>query len=614
MAMLPTIESVARSARWAWRRARAGQAAFLALGAALAGATAAALGFELFADGLTTAHGLLLAAWFGSVPIAAAVAALVPIPLARAASELDRRAGYGDRLGTALEFADDRSPMAARQRADAAEIAATAAPPRSFFPVGITGRQVGRIAGLLALFLLVGGASLTWRLGPAAPPPPSEPTAAEDLLALIEADRQRLSELGDKEAVRLLTDLERTIRQIQAREEELRQRVARRVHRSEPDEAVPPPPLEALDLQVFDDAIADSDLITVEDLARLEEETLNQLRLTDAQTDELVSQLFEHSRTATRLLDDFQYSQRNELAATQEARNRDDSWDGGASEGQDMRDATGGTDPAQDAFGEYGAQSIEDPSQDIQDLIRRDLSPEAMAEHDAGHDQRESFSQFLKEFVKDVRDIVADAAMGRAPDKDKKKQKGREVKVDPGDGIADKRAPMKDNGFEEMGDTKRHEADAPSELAGDGPGASPEGGERRKGPVSDNAMAMKGPPEAGTEAGASGAGTGSPHATGGLAALLGKVVTPPESSLGPLEQVLSQLAQGRLPPEEREAMFDRIARHKVEGGPASEADDVVIDYFAEAEELMVSNRDSLPPLFRDYAQSYFEAIKPGSGD
>jgi hypothetical protein len=423
-----------------------------------------------------------------------------------------------------------------------------------------------------------------------------------------------LSELGDKEAVRLLTDLERTIRQIQAREEELRQRVARRVHRSEPDEAVPPPPLEAPDLQVFDDAIADSDLITVEDLARLEEETLNQLRLTDAQTDELVSQLFEHSRTATRLLDDFQYSQRNELAATQEARNRDDSWDGGASEGQDMRDATGGTDPAQDAFGEYGAQSIEDPSQDIQDLIRRDLSPEAMAEHDAGHDQRESFSQFLKEFVKDVRDIVADAAMGRAPDKDKKKQKGREVKVDPGDGIADKRAPMKDNGFEEMGDTKRHEADAPSELAGDGPGASPEGGERRKGPVSDNAMAMKGPPEAGTEAGASGAGTGSPHATGGLAALLGKVVTPPESSLGPLEQVLSQLAQGRLPPEEREAMFDRIARHKVEGGPASEADDVVIDYFAEAEELMVSNRDSLPPLFRDYAQSYFEAIKPGSGD
>ncbi len=87
----------------------------------------------------------------------------------------------------------------------------------------------------------------------------------------------------------------------------------------------------------------------------------------------------------------------------------------------------------------------------------------------------------------------------------------------------------------------------------------------------------------------------------------------PEAAAGPLEEVLSQLGQGRLPPEEREALFDRIARHKVQAGPASEADDVMVDYFAEAEELMVSNSDSLPALFRDYAHTYFEAIRPGAG-
>ncbi|MCP4868338.1 MAG: hypothetical protein GY898_06440 [Proteobacteria bacterium] len=609
--MLRGIESVARSAGRAWKRARAGSAALTALAAALIGASATALVLEVTRGGLGIVHWPWLAAWLLLLPIAAAVAVLRPIPGAVAASELDRRAGYADRLGTALEFAADPSPMAALQREDAAAFAAAAAPAAAF-GVPWTGRTFARLAALLALFLLIGGASLTWRLGPAEPEPEPEPTAADDLLALIEADRLRMEELGDKEAVRLLTDLERTIRQIQAREEELRERVARRI-KPEEDEGFVEPELDEPELPEELDAVVDNDLITAEDLERLEESTLEQLRLTDAETDELVSQLFDHSRTAQKLLDEFEYSQKDEIDAAHEAHG--DEWTN-PTEGTDMRDFAGGEDPVRDAFGEYGAESVDDPSQDIQDVIRRDLSEEGMGEHDLGHDKRESFNQFLQDFVKDVREIVSDAAMGRST-KDKKpgKKNGREVNVDPGDGVADKSNSMEESGFEEMDDSKRHEGEAPSEMVGEGEGPGPEqGGSMKKGPVSEDAMAMKGPAGTGTEAGASGAGTGNPNATGGLAALLDKVVSPEAASQGPLEQALTQLAQGRLPPEQREAVFDRIARHKVQAGPATEADDVVVDYFAEAEELMVSNRDSLPPLFRDYAQSYFEAIKPGSDD
>ena len=73
-----------------------------------------------------------------------------------------------------------------------------------------------------------------------------------------------------------------------------------------------------------------------------------------------------------------------------------------------------------------------------------------------------------------------------------------------------------------------------------------------------------------------------------------------------------------MPAEERERVFDRMARHKVQAGLTSEADDMMFDYFAEAEELIADHGEYLPPLFRDYAHSYFDAIRPGgpaaSGD
>ncbi len=76
--------------------------------------------------------------------------------------------------------------------------------------------------------------------------------------------------------------------------------------------------------------------------------------------------------------------------------------------------------------------------------------------------------------------------------------------------------------------------------------------------------------------------------------------------------MLGKLGEGSLPTEDRKQLFDRLARHKVQAGLASEADDVLLDYFAQAEEL-IEGEEQFSPLFRDFATLYFDSIRPGSG-
>lgn len=614
--MLRVVQATARRASRAWRTSRALDAALAAAVVGLLCAAVNAAVLELATvEGLLLGHLLPLAAWLLLAPAAALIAASRPIALARAASEADRRAGLHDRLGTALEFSQDASAMALLQRADAASAAQGLATGRLF---GVLwGRRLGWLFATLALLLMVIGAGLTFHFGPA-PPPQVEvgPDTTQDLLAAIDRERAVYEELGDKRAVRLLTDLGRTIRQIEAREEELRQIVERKQALPEEDDPEPEPDEPDLALpDVRDDALAE--LITAEDLARLEAETLDQLEMTDEQERELVAQLFDHTRTAKRLTDDFEYMQRDELETMHSS---------ASSSAYDMSSATdGGVD---DQLGEAMSQAMSDvgggqisvdsdPTNGVEDMLRRDLSDETLAEHDAGHDRTESFNQFLQEFVKDMKDVVADAALGRSEDRKKdKKDKGREVQVDTGSGMVDKSDAMAESGFEEMGDSKRTSGAAPpEEMAGSLDDAAVGDGQMQAGPPAADAMAMQAPgDQVGTSAGASGAGHGAPSTPDeGLAGLIDKTVSS-DSGDGPLEEVLSQLGQGRLPEGQAEALFDRLARHKVEAGLASEADDVVVDYFAAAEEMMVSNRDSLPVLFRDYAHAYFEAIRPSNAD
>ena len=127
--------------------------------------------------------------------------------------------------------------------------------------------------------------------------------------------------------------------------------------------------------------------------------------------------------------------------------------------------------------------------------------------------------------------------------------------------------------------------------------------------MSSQMMAMKGPATGETSPGSSGAGTGS-AAPGreGLKAML-EEMDPQRQT--PIEDLMSQMGVGRMPPEQRAALFEQLARMQVQTSAGAEQDDdLTTDYFRDADELLVANREQLPPLFRDYAHDYFEAIRP----
>ena len=110
------------------------------------------------------------------------------------------------------------------------------------------------------------------------------------------------------------------------------------------------------------------------------------------------------------------------------------------------------------------------PIEKDMDLHTRDLSAEALIEHDAAHDTQQSFNQFLKEFAGDLQDMAAEKATGR-----KRKKKGdekRHIKGHMGgEAVADKSAAMEERGFEEVGAQKRHSSPAtPEDMAGLEPG------------------------------------------------------------------------------------------------------------------------------------------------
>lgn len=600
--MLDAIERTARSAAAAWRRSRAIEAGLAGLTGALFALVLHALALEL-GPGLQPAHLPPLLAWLLLAPGCALVAALRPIDLAAAAAEADARAGLSDRLGTALEFASTDAPLVATQRADAAAFAASTSA-GSLFPVP-WGRHLPRLVALLVLALGVTGAGLTFQLRPASVEPEVE-APDDDLLASIDRAIDEYEEVGDKEAVRLLTDLDRTIRQIRARETRLRKAVQKKKELApEPDddvepEALPPAPKPREDRR---------QRITADDLARLEEETVDQLAMTDAQQADMVADLFAHTRTATEMMHEFHHHEVHEAEVSAQSANAavrepaaGQGIDSMAANNQDLNDV------ANLARG-TNSDALQNHGEEREDMIRRDLSDEAQAAHDRAHDTQESFNQFLRDFVKDVQDIVAEAAVG----KQKKKNNGKEVQVNNGQGVEDKSDAMAESGFEEMGDSKRHsDAAPPEDLAGlpsqPGQGPPPEGAQMKEGSGTPEGPRMQGDSGGETSAGAQGAGSGNPNQEDGLAALL-HGLKPQEG--GRLEQALGQLAQGRMPPDVREQLLDRVARHKVQAGLASEADDVLVDYFADAEDLMVDHQDTLPPLFRDYARSYFDSIKPG---
>ncbi len=614
-ASIEPIRAAALRAVAAWRLQRAGTGGMLGLWIGLHGLAFTAVWFEFGqGDGLLVSQLGPMMTWLLSVPLGAVVGWLRPLPVAKAAHELDLRAGLDDRISTALEFAGDLSPMARLQRIDAVSVAGVNATP--LFPVPWRRGWPWLVAALLLGLVCIGGA-LSFDLGTASPEGLAEPVIPEDdLLQAIETARETLLERGDKEGARILDDMAREVRKIQVRREELKRRIAER------RASAPPPPPEAEEPEFElpppsagkkDDG-PKGDLITAEDLEALEADMVEGLSMTEAQMGDLTSKMFASTRAAKKLNEEFHHHVEHEMDATLEAENPSMYGTGQSSAGQ-VNERISNMD-----MGLGGAQSdrLSDAG-DVEsrgnDMITRDLSAESQAAHDAAHDQQHSFNEFLKDFVKDMQGTVAEAAMGKKPGK-----KSKEVQVSGPQAMADKRDAMAEAGFEEMGDMKRSNGDAPPEepmggQSGSGagePGDGPPPDDLSKlkpgsGEPGDDAIAIKADSGGGqTSAGAQGAGSGDPNSQDGQAAHLQGLA----QLSGPLDEVLGQLGGGNLPDEERKQLFDRLARHKVQAGLASEADDVLLDYFAQAEEL-IADEEQLSPLFRDFATLYFDSIRPG---
>jgi len=546
--------------------------------------------------GLAVAHLPPLALWLLPALVAGLVRWGFAPDAAASAAELDARLGLDDRLGTALEFAGADAPLVADQRADAAAHAASVDPAGAFSPAW---RRLGpALLSAVLLLMLVTGAGLTWQW--TAPP---EPTAveqsADDLLAAIDRERAQRIDVGDREAVRLLNDLQRRIERITAREAVLRKELAKReppppaAATEEEPELEPPPVPEQVDRG-----------ITVEDLDALEAATLEELALTDAMEAEIVSELFNETDVARRLMEEFSELDHAEMEATHNSVDASTYGDRTAADEAVQRAMNEGMTGNDQLDANQNLTESEDTIQNNMSMIRRDLSAESMGAHDKGHDTQESFNQFLKDFVKELQATVAEKAVGK-----KRKDDSRAVKTTAGDAVADKRDAMADSGFEELDGPKRQDAEGGPAEPMAGKGKPPKDMKLQPGEGNgENAMAMKGKGNGTTSAGATGAGTGTQSGDG-----LRALIPPAGTGKGPLEEVLGTLAQGRMPAEQRDRMFQRMARHKVEAGLTSEADDLMFDYFAEAEALIVDHGEYLPPLFRDYAHSYFEAIRPGTG-
>ncbi|MBN94408.1 MAG: hypothetical protein CL928_10090, partial [Deltaproteobacteria bacterium] len=580
----PIAEQLRRTAR-AWRRARALATVTTSTSLALLAVAVSALLLDLLGPpGLTPSLLGYLLLWL-LLPLIAGISRLLIRPPAtmEVATALDRRAGLEDRLGTALEFREDNSAIASLQRTDA-ERSCDGLEPESLFP-GPGARHAWTLALCAILALTSAGLALSLDLHPERPNSALSPTPPEqDLLAAIERDRRVLLEGGEKDRAQLLTDLEARIRRIRSREQELRKVVQQRTQ-PEPsseeakDQEEPPP-------QAAESAVEREDTpITAAELDALEAEAMGELVLGDAQQAEIVADLFRQTRAARTLTRHFDEIAEKEMELGHEHRAESQPPTVDAFQDQ-ANEAIQSTDAGQNAA------PIQDRQNEADALSRRELDGESMAEHDRAHDYQESFNEFLRDFVKDVRELLQEAGDSRKKAKGKE-QKGREVSVGGGDGVADKKNSMEDTGFEEMGDVKRgaHPGEANGDMS-DGasmktdPSQMPEG----TGATAANASATTGGGD--TSPGGEGAGRGGSDNVG-LQAMMDAYVDPAE---GPLERVLGQLSQGKLPEERRELLFDRLARHKVQSSGASEADDVLVDYFAEAEATLADDETDLPPV------------------
>ncbi len=588
------IEPLKRLVAGAERRLRLARA--LGDGCAAATWTLAAMAFaaliiELVA-GLTTSILWVLATAL-AVPVGLAVrgALVAPGPV-RSAKALDKGLLLFDRIGTALAFDGWTGGLVELQRADALARAG-AVSPAAAIPLHLGTRIRGPLVALLVLVAVVG---LCLRFNLRGEPRPPEPTAlevtGEDLLSVLAEVEEGAVARGDKRVLAAVTDLQRQVERIV--EEERRRRVPEPDPEPEEAESEPPPPEELPEIAPSDD------LISVAELEVLHEQLQMELA---AATDFDLENVRRSARRAFQGSDamkDVESEFDNELLPDVDMLDMASNADGG------YDSVFGGThNPLSTANDNaMSMEALQGQLDDAMQMARNDISADSMVADDRKHALQVLMNQFLEEYVAERGEQMADWLAG-------KREHTPKVKVaddTAGSDIADKTDAMAEMGFEDVSDQGEddglfRDTGAP---AADG---VPEGAdlklldEARDG-AGPGGMAAEGM-EGDTARGAQGAGRSSGDDGGGGEG--GRDLYRSGSS-AELEKILGQVTDDRMPPERRREVLEEIATRKVRGGFANDFDDVQQNYFEEAERLLVEEADELPPLFRDYAHEYFEAI------
>ncbi len=585
MALEPLRRLVGK-AGWRLRTARALRDGSRTLIWVLVSIALAALILEI-GWGLRPVHLLLLSAAL-LLPVGAVIRALVTPPgPVRSAKALDVGAELHDRIGTALALGGMQGGLVDRQRADALDRAAGLRV-GSAIPIALLRRVRGPAAALLVLFAVV-AVCLAFDLRPprAEAPVSALEESGEDLLAVLGGIEEDAVAQGNKRLERSVTDLHDRVKKIVEEERKRREEV-------QDEEPPPPPPPNELAPVLPEEAAAPDGLYSVSELDAMH--TQLQLDLAGAMDFNLESVRRAASDVIRKDPAMRRFSQEidNQMLAEPDMFDRADT----------RKDSTtsnfrGNHNPMSNTDTGMGMELKDQVQEQVEESAVDDFTAESLAADDKKHALQMLFKEFLEEYSADRGEQIADWLAGKNPD-------GPRVAVDDGSQMPDKTDAMAESGFEDVSDDpydKTEKDDSYKPVSAD---EIPEGAEVQ---TLDDA--------AGMGEGAAGMGEGTTETTKGAQGAGrgdGSVGGEEEERVLPtlpgaeLEQILGQVTDDELPPERQRELLEEVATHKIHGGLANDFGDQNGNYFEEADRILLEESDELPPLFRDYAHEYFQAL------
>lgn len=531
-----------------------------------------------------------------------APAALIPVGAAlrglalghgvvRSAKALDRGATNHDRIGTALAFEGRTGGLIEAQRADAVARAEALVPARAVpFGAGVPLRGALISTAILAL-VLVGCLKLDLHWTMPAPEPTALEEAGEDLLANLAEIEEEAIARGDKRLVHAVTDLRDEVEAIVDEERRRKEQLGEDEPEEEPPtpEAPPPTPEEQPQL--------DSSVYTVAELEAMHDQLQAELAaVMDFDLDTARRAAREAMRGSNDPLKPIGNKVSNDMLPEFDMQERGQMQDGGFDE------VFGAShNPLHNQDNAMSMDVLKGQMDEMMATKRDEKTPERMIADERRTALAESFRNFCDEYVAERGEQMADWLAGN-------RDRGPKVKVAAEDAVPDKTDAMAELGFEDVTEEEDGSGELDSSLA---PRREvdeiPEGADvkLRDDPGKGMAEGMPGGEGDGqTTRGALGAGKGGDS----RGAERETAQDLPRQGGMQLEQILGNVTDDRLPPEQRREILDEVASHKIGGGFANDFEDDHGNYFEEAERLLIEETEELPPLFRQYAHEYFQAI------